>query len=247
MNTCIERSLVDSHFRGEISPPDERRMRAHITDCASCKSHYRKRQLLSKIDPEAMIAEARIGSGLGLNETKPRRMAWPMVVSALALAAVLLLVLRPKAPVDDGFRARGPITASTVPTISVMKVSDRALLSASGSIRANDELAFTYDNPSHKPYLMIFGVDEAGRVYWFYPAWTNESENPTAVKTDPDRTVATLPEAIKHPLGGAKLTVHGLFLDQPLTVREVEALLHGPTLTAIPQAVDQNFTFEVLR
>jgi hypothetical protein len=242
MTTCIERALVDSHFRGEISPNDERRMRSHLTDCAPCKSHYRRRQILAQLDPEAPSPEERLARGLELG-AKPSKLLWPMLVSALACAAALIFVLR--APTDDGFRARGSIDASS--TISVYRVSDRTLLSTSGSFRRDDELAFTYDNASHKPYMMIFGVDEGDRVYWFYPAWTDESENPMAVKTDPGRGTVALPEAIKHPFQGSKLTVHGLFLETPQTVRDVEAALRDHRLDGMPGAVDQKTTFEVTR
>jgi hypothetical protein len=128
-------------------------------------------------------------------------------------------------------------------------VSDRTLLSADSSVglKRDDELAFSYDNASHKPYVMIFGVDEGGRVYWFYPAWTDESENPMAVKTDPNRISQQLPEAIKHRYAGSRLTVHGLFLDQPLTVRDVEAALRDHRLAGMQGALDQTTTFEVTR
>jgi hypothetical protein len=95
--------------------------------------------------------------------------------------------------------------------------------------------------------MMIFGVDEGDRVYWFYPAWTDESENPMAVKTDPGRGTVALPEAIKHPFQGSKLTVHGLFLETPQTVRDVEAALRDHRLDGMPGAVDQKTTFEVTR
>jgi hypothetical protein len=246
MTTCIERALVDSHFQGEISPKDERRMRSHLTDCITCKSHYRRRQILAQLDPEAPSPEARLAKGLDLH-AKPSKLLWPMLASALACAAALILVLR--APSDDGFHARGSLNPapSSESTISVFRVSDRTVLSTSGSFRRDDELAFTYDNASHKPYVMIFGVDEGDRVYWFYPAWTDESENPTAVKTDPGRMTVALPEAIKHPFQGSTLTVHGLFLDTPRTVRDVEAALRDHQLDGMQGALDRTTTFEVLK
>jgi hypothetical protein len=246
MTTCIERALVDSHFRGEISAKDERRMRSHLTDCGTCQSHYRRRQILAQLDPEAPTPEERLAKGLGLGAERSK-LLWPMLVSALACAAALVFVLR--APSDDGFRARGSLnsSASTESTISVYRVSDRTVLSTSGSFHRDDELAFTYDNTSHEPYVMIFGVDEHDRVYWFYPAWTDESENPMAVKTDPGRVTVALPEAIKHPFEGSKLTVHGLFLDTPRTVRDVEAALRDHQLGGMPGAIDRTTTFEVLK
>lgn len=251
MTHCIERPLVDSHFRGELRPGNERRMRAHLSECASCKAHYRRRQILAEVDPGAPSPEDRLARGLGLEVAPlgPSRLFWPMLASALAVAAALVFVLR--SPQDDGFHARGSIppsaSARSASTVGVYRVSDRTLLSASGAVRRDDELAFSYDNVAGQPYVMIFGVDEGGRVYWFYPAWTDESENPMAVKTDPGRTTVALPEAIKHPFQGARLTIHGLFLDTPLTVRDVEAALRDRRLDGMQGAHDQTTTFEVIR
>lgn len=241
---CIEQALIDSHFRGAIAPTDERRMRAHVSDCETCRAHYRRRQIFASLDPAALSPEERLGRGLGFGKPA-RRLAFPAVAALLAVAAVLFFVIRPH---DDGFTARGnvlPLQSS----ISVYRVGDRTLLSASGAVRRDDELAFSYRNDSKKPYVMIFGVDEKGAVYWFYPAWTNESENPTALKTDPAQTTVQLPEAIKHPFAGKQLNIHGVFLDQPLTVREVEADLRknqGSSLgSVIPGAIDTVRMFEV--
>lgn len=237
---CIEEALIDSHFQGAISPADERRMRTHVTDCESCRTRYRRRQIFASLDPNALSAEERIGRGLGF--TKPaRRFALPVVAAALALAAVLFLVVRPH---DDGFIPRGNVLPQQ--SVSVYRVGDHTLLSASGSLRHDDELAFSYVNDKKKPYVMIFGVDEKGQVYWFYPGWTAESENPIALKTDPDHTTVQLTDAIKHPLSGSKLTIHGLFLDQPLTVRDVEsAIARNQLNTGIPGAIDTAQMFEV--
>lgn len=258
MSTCIERALIDAHFRGDISSKDERRLREHLTDCSACQAHYRRRQILAQLDPEAPAPEERLAKGLGLTyeadreneEQESSKLLWPMIASALAVAAALIFVLR--SPHDDGFRSRGSIGTTeaigqAASTISVYRVSDRTLLSTSGSFRRDDELAFSYDNASHKPYVMIFGVDEKGRVYWFYPAWTDESENPMALKTDPEATSVALPEAIKHRFQGSNLTVHGLFLENPLTVRDVEAALRDHRLSTMQGAVDRTTTFEVLK
>lgn len=253
MSTCIERALVDAHFRGAITPTAERRLRAHVTDCAACKKHYRRHQLLASLDPEASSPEDRLARGLGFSApaAPQRRLSkhLALAASALALAALLFFVVRSPEPKDDGFTARGSVAASTsaTPSVSVYRVRDRTLLSATTSIEHDDELAFAYANPTHKPYLMIFGVDETGRVYWFYPAWNAEAENPMAFKMDPAHVTQQLPEAIRHPFAGARLTIHGLFLDAPLTVRDVEAALRAHRLDGMPGAVDHTTTFEVTR
>lgn len=259
--TCTERTLVDAHFAGTIAPRDERRLRAHLDGCAACRARYRKRQLLGQIDPQAFVAEERIGRGLGLRRA-PRVSHLPLVAAALAFAALVFFVIRP-APKDDGFTPRGappsipttsasPSPSTTISSIAVYRASadSGAIALAGGSVRGDDELAFSYDNSSRKRYLMIFGVDETGRVYWFYPAWTRELDDPSSIPIEPGRR-AELPDAVRHPFAGGHLAIHGLFLDAPRTVREVEAALAeaegGLLEDGMPGAVDHVTMLEVTR
>lgn len=162
--------------------------------------------------------EERLARPLGLRRrTRP---GW--VLPALALAAALLLFLRPTNR-ELGFHARGPGLA-TSSRIAVYRVDAGDLATR---IARDDELAFTYQNVEHKPYLMVYGVDEGGRVYWFYPEWTDAAADPAAVPIAMDDDVHTLTDAIRHPLVGSRLVVHGLFLDRPLTVSEVERTLRA--------------------
>ncbi|MBX3234088.1 MAG: zf-HC2 domain-containing protein [Labilithrix sp.] len=250
--TCADRTLVDAHFAGTIAPREERRMRAHLDGCDTCRARYRKRQILGQIDPQALVAEERVARGLGLR--RPRVSKLPLVAAALAFAALLFFVVRP-APKDDGFTARGSVTGTTAPstpastsTIAVYRANadSGAVVLASGPIGAGDELAFSYDNASDKAYLMIFGVDDGGRVYWFYPAWTSETDNPMSIAIEPGKR-KELPDAVRHPIMGERLTIHGLFLDTPQTVRDVEAALRDRRLDALPGAVDHVTMFEVGR
>lgn len=255
--TCAERSLVDAHFAGKIAPRDERLMRTHLDGCDPCRERYRKRQLLAMIDPGAPTTEERIGRPLGLMP-KPRALPvpLPLVAAAIALAALVLFMIRPPKNAaqerEDGFTPRGSVVGTTTTATSKISVyrankDSGAVVLAQGPLQKSDELAFSYDNASNKSYLMVFGVDDAGRVYWFYPAWTNEAENPMSLKIEPGR-VAQLPEAIRHGYAGERLTIHGLFLDTPLTVRDVEIALRDKRLeSGIPGAIDQTFVFEVAR
>jgi hypothetical protein len=110
--------------------------------------------------------------------------------------------------------------------IRVFRVPGSGTAVAAGpSVGAHDELAFAYENPRNEPYLMIFGVDEKRRIYWFFPAWSEESQTPRAIAISSGAEVHELREAIRHPLTGKRLEIHGLFLDRPLDVREIERTL----------------------
>ncbi len=234
MTHCTERTLVDAHFAGTIAPDDEHVMRDHLVACERCRARYRKRQLLAKMDPDAPSAEDRIGRALGLvapagarqEEARVRPLFPPKLAPALgvilAVAALTFLVVRPRE--GDGFHSRGSLTMKEEP-ITVLQIQEDRAVQTGGSLRRDDELAFTYRNVDGKPYLMIFGVDEAGRVYWFHPGWTDEREDPKAAKIPTDRGQHELREAVRHRFTGQRLEIHALFLDAPLGVREVERAL----------------------
>lgn len=236
---CPKTTLVDAHFARTIAPEGERELRAHLDTCATCQARYRRRQLLAKLDPEAAPPEARIACGLGLGlaadaspERAPKRsnvvaLRAFAVASIVAVAAMLLFRVTTN-PASDGFTARGPGSggaSSSVQIVRATKGSEPTLVD--GSIRADDELAFAYDNAKQKPYLLVFGVDEHGHVYWYHPAWTNAADDPAAIRIDASGGRHELREAVGHDLDGATLEIHALFADRPITVREIERIVAG--------------------
>jgi hypothetical protein len=68
----------------------------------------------------------------------------------------------------------------------------------------------------------VYGVDEHRHVYWYYPAWSNPSDDPHAIAVDPGVALRELPEAIRHEIDGHELTIHAVFLDHDTSVRQVE-------------------------
>jgi hypothetical protein len=232
---CSKTKLVDAHFARTITPEEERELRAHLDACNACHSRYRRRQLLAKLDPEAPSTEARLAHGLGLAVDTPAKKERGNVVAlrtfavaaVVALAAMMLFRVTTKSA-DDGFTPRGPGSngaTSSVQIVRATKGSEPSLVD--GSIRADDELAFAYDNAKQKPYLLVFGVDEHGHVYWYHPAWTNAADDPAAIRIDANGGRHELREAVAHDLDGQTLEIHALFTDRPVTVREVERLVAG--------------------
>ncbi len=92
---------------------------------------------------------------------------------------------------------------------------------------AHDNLLFAYTNggPTPYPYLLVFAVDSAGRVYWYYPAWTVPGEDPEAIAIQPSERVVELHEQIAQPLPPGPLLVHAVFARRALRVSEVERAL----------------------
>lgn len=249
-DSCSVRRPIDAHFEGTLDPAGERAMREHLPTCAACHAHYRRRLLLARLDPQALSAEDRLGRGLGLGaRPAPRarvRLSWAAAAATgLAVAAAALWMLR-TAPTDEGFAARGggPVQASSS-ALHVYRVNEAGPPSPLlDTLHAGDELAFAYENPEQKPYLMLFAVDELANVYWFYPAWTEASADPKAIAAKLEPGVHELPEGIKHRYAGSRLQLHTLLLDTPASVREVERALAAGALSW-PGAVDHVRSLQV--
>lgn len=247
MNACIMQANVDAHFALTIAPSKERALRAHLATCEACRLRYRRRALLAKLDPASPPPLRRIANGLGLRASAERvggRL--PEIALLLALAACVMLFFR--APKEDGFSARGaidPVATTSAERVAIYRVPQGGQpVRAGDTVLEGDELAFAYDNPNGKPYLMIFAVDERDRVYWFHPAWTDEASDPAAIPIEPG--FHELREAVRHRFVGSRIDIHAVFLDKPLTVRQMESELrtspHSPS-----EGIDRIETLTILR
>jgi hypothetical protein len=72
---------------------------------------------------------------------------------------------------------------------------------------------------------MIFAVDEAGRVYWFHPAYSQEGEDPASIGISKGADQVELKEQIRHEFSEGRLWIYGLFTNRPLRVSAVEKLV----------------------
>jgi hypothetical protein len=102
-------------------------------------------------------------------------------------------------------------------------------------VRAGDGLAFSYRNPpdTRATHLLVFAVDQRGRIYWFWPAWTDAASDPQALAVPAGDAPVELAEAVRHPLPPGRLTVHALFARRPYRVREIEAAVVAQELEAL--------------
>jgi hypothetical protein len=234
MSHCPSQSSIDKHFDGTIAPHAERVMREHLSTCEPCRKYYERHLLLASLDPLALPAEERIAKGLGLGRRRVGSVIPIGAMGALAVAAAVVLFVRSGTP-PSGFSARGNVSSIPLSRVVVYDVQpgERPVI-AGDVVGRKDELAFAYENGAAKSRLMVFGLDEHRHVYWFYPAWTNASDNPVAVPIERGATRRELPEAVSHSLDGEHLEVHALFVDQPVSVREVESLLAKQASGSLP-------------
>jgi hypothetical protein len=224
------RGLADDHFAGRIEPSREKLLRAHLTQCASCRAYYERHLLLARLDPQATPARERLARGLGL---APRRApfffrAAPLALAFAGAALTLLCFLFFTPPRADGaseFAARGgPAAANPKLLVYTVRQNEQSQR-PDKTIQSTDALAFAYANPGGFKHLLVFGVDEHGHVYWYFPEWSNATTDPRAIEIGVAADARELPEAINHELDGRKLTIYGIFLDEQPSVRRIERLV----------------------
>jgi hypothetical protein len=215
--TCSFASLVEAHFAQSISPDDELRLRAHLPGCSECTRHYERRALLQRVP-----AVDRLGAALGLPAARrPSRARFAWVLVPVAAALMLTVWLRPVE--GDGFTPRGADAGASLAWLEVYRLAaGQSPVPNATRLASVDALAFAYRNPESHPYLMVFAVDAAQHVHWYFPEWTQAETDPAAVSISGGHALTELRAAITQPLSPGPLKLHALFLDSPLTVRSVE-------------------------
>ena len=247
-------ALVDRHFGGGVRARDARKMWRHLEVCEPCRMRYRAHALLEAVDDDAdararqRLAPAALHRQRGApTEPASRSRIWSgvfILAAGAAMAGALLLVLRPEPRAADEFAMRGG--SDSVPSLAIYRVQSAqddagvatARARASGHVLPGEGLAFSYVVPSESDYsrLMIFAVDAAGAVFWFWPAWQDGRQDPEGLSVARGGVVE-LGEAVFHDYAPGPLHVYGLFSQQPYSVKAVEAVLgevgvlglHGPS------------------
>ncbi|HEY6477829.1 MAG TPA: hypothetical protein VI456_14735 [Polyangia bacterium] len=218
---------IAAHFRGTIGPRAERAMRDHLPACTECRDQYDRHLRLAQLDPRAPSPEQRIARGLGLpagRRTSSGR--WSAgLTAAVGLVVVAVVVVLPHAgrERDRGFAARGGGAPGGAEILVYRVPASASAPQLTGDTMApTDALAFAYRNPLGKRRLMVFGIDEHRHVYWYHPAWLRMEENPQGIAISASPGAHELSDAVTQQLDGEQLSIHALFSDQALTVRDVE-------------------------
>ena len=166
-------------------------------------------------------------------------LAWTGLAGVLALGSLLLwpgLRERPATQLD-GLRVRGGEPHGR-PLLLVLddRGTEVAAFRTSGAeapapvadrIHCDAELAFAYRNGGGWPWLMVFGRDQEGTVYWFSPQWTDPATDPTAIGLQTRPGQHELPNAVAHDIEGPSLTLCALVSRVPTSTRAVEGALAG--------------------
>jgi hypothetical protein len=222
---------LGAHFAGRSSTRADRRLFRHLKTCAACRDEYRTYAMLEGLEADG-AERARVRMGRGLFEPAPKRV---FVGGGLALACACMALVFSLGRTHD-FSPRGRLhnDDAPMPSLGIYRVPHEGetpavadTQRAGNVVHTGESLAFTYVNPASvgATHLMIFGRDAAGRVYWFWPAWTDGSQDPASLPIPPNGAPIELPEAVRHSLQPGSLTLVGLFTPKPLHVREVEAAI----------------------
>jgi hypothetical protein len=267
---------IDRYFEGRLDTEGEVLMRARLERCAACRAHY---------DRHLVVEAALSGGGSGATDRlwrsvqraapvapvrAGRRASTPRLVlggAVLGVAAILLVAIPrlgsspTRAPVASDPVPRGSADAARAPTLHVFRsVSAHAAepLADGASIRARDGLLFAYSSSDPAlTHLMIFGIDAAYGVHWYYPAFLRAGDNPEAVPIVAGGLGIELGEEIRHDLPPGPLRIVALFLREPRRVAEVEALvranvaeprrtLDAPVSLPVPGSVEPSVMLRVV-
>jgi hypothetical protein len=253
------RRAIAAHFSAAGRPSDEQALRAHLPSCVACHRIYERHLLLAKLDPAAVPAQDRLARGLGLARVRPRAggraaFGWATLAGAAVAAAITLLATPGPTSPAGGFASRGlPVTA--LPELLVYRIAAGSGASepATDRVRAGDELAFAYRNPGGKRHLLVFAIDEHRHVYWYHPEWSRPADDPRAVSLSVEPALHELPAAVIQRFDGDELTIHALFTDREMTVRQVEGAFaaaagHGVgSAVEFPDATDVIHTLKIAR
>jgi hypothetical protein len=212
--------LMADHFAGRSSPRKEALLRAHLPGCTPCRHRYERHRLLAELDPAALRPPERLAAGLGLRASRarprPRLLMSLSLVPAFAALTLLLVWSRPDPPAPRGALAPPP----TLLVYQLGAAGPPRL--ASGAVASSDELAFAYNNPAGLPYLLVFGVDQHRRVFWYHPAWTTGAPPPAPVAAQAGVGPHELPDAVRHRLEPGSLEIFALLSTVSIAPAAVE-------------------------
>ena len=222
---CPSSFLVDRHFAATIAARAERDLRRHLPGCAACRERYERYLVLASLDRRVPAMQDRLARGLGL--ARPRRPPahWAGLALGLAAASAALALWwqAPVGPLDEP-RPRGGAVQESDPALYIFQIAPggtpRPVLD--GAIGRTDELAFAYVNRRGWARVLVWATDEAQRVYWYHPGWTDPTTAPVAIAIEAGPEHHELPEAVAQPLPPGRLWIHALFTDEAIDVRAIE-------------------------
>jgi hypothetical protein len=233
MGHLLARWSMDRYFTRGVGPWVERTLRGHLEGCPPCRQRYHRHQQVEALLPDGgRLEEERLWRSIraAAPGAAPRTFGALVFGLAVATAALVLLPRLHREPT-----ARGTAVA-VAPSVHLYRVVGPGRSEPVGDqIARHDGLLVAYSNPGEMyDRLMVFAIDERYQLYWFYPAFQRAGEDPEAVPIAHQRAGVELGEEISHPFPPGKLRLVALFLDRPLRVSQVEALVGELAVHGLP-------------
>lgn len=230
-----------AYLEREVTPSEAALIEAHVRDSGSLRRHLEQleeiRRSLTRV-PEPATSDAAATEALwraidAAPVPRAARAPWPGLraiagLGAAACAALVALLILRAAPASE-FRSKA---AASTPDdrwvhIEVLRVdTDGAArpLPGRGAVHAADRLVFRYANGGPDPFgfLMVFGIDAAGEIHWYYPAYETAGGDPPSLPIQRSGGPVSLPDAIEHELAAGPIVFYGVFTRTALRVLDVE-------------------------
>ena len=254
---CPEPQTLAALLDGETTANETASLRAHLALCASCQAQLRRLetardQLVAhgRSSPDPAFARDVLARVSNERKTHWRlKPAWAL--GMVAAAAVAVVWIRPHGAEDSGFAARG----SAAPDSNAHALGFEAFVHSGGptapgavaragdTLHARDGLSFVlYNRSRHAVRYLLFGVDSAGEVHWFYPAFPDARANPLAQELAAEPQMISLPQGVvmDAPALG-KFRLVALFVPRETSAKEVEVALQGGDLDKLAIAFPGSF------
>ncbi len=205
-NACLSALRLDRWMMGELGPADAETVGTHVSACAACSAAMAgmrgvREEVRALPLPPALVQV-------------PRRRRVPgaaVAGAALALAASLLLVLRPAAP---GERRKGPGIELTM----YVQHGDEVRRAGPGErIAPGDAVRFAVSTPV-PAYVAVLSLDAAGRASVYFP------EGPRAAQV-PAGTDVPLPLGTRLDATTGEERLLGLFCTGPVELEPIRLSL----------------------
>ena len=246
---CPSKQQVSAYVAGTLTVGAASRMAVHLANCRRCHLRYDAAITITnalRLSPGEFTDEtfltdtwARIASADSpmrpiLTPPENGMVKWrrylPVAAAALILVGVMLFCAIPsisqKSPGYSASRGTEPhadrwvsvaLFQRTFETTRYTRIVDRLV--------TGRPIAVAYEDRSSEPfpYLMVFGVDDTGRIYWLFPEYADVNENPLSIDARHDGGYISLPEEVTHDFHPGRVRFYGLFTRSPLDVRRIEA------------------------
>ncbi|HSR97409.1 MAG TPA: hypothetical protein VLM79_10185 [Kofleriaceae bacterium] len=233
-------------LEGEVTRSEAARIESELADSAVARRRLAQlreiRSSLTELPDELAGVDLVAGVRQAIAKTPapaPARRVWLRggLFAAMAVVALTLVIARqlatPREAADE-FRVKSADPAAAEDRwvrIDVFRVNRdgaaRPLGATGGALQSGDGLVFRYTDVSPEPfgYLMIFAIDAAHEIHWYYPGYEAAGSDPASLAIRSRGSDIALADAIHHDLRPGPLVIYALFTRQPLRVLDIEQRL----------------------